>query len=470
MIGITLFFVGILLLNKITKKVNIKKVLFFVLLFVFITSLIWVLYSKVKPRADQLSLINIAKHLSNGDISDFAKGKYIDIYPFQLGFLLLIELMFKIKESILFLQIVNVLCNLIIVFVLYYITKLLYKNDEINKIVLILLMGCFYLQFFSTLIYGNMPGFMFALLSIMFLLKYLEKRKVRYLFLEIVTIVLSTVLKMNYSIYLIAEAIILFIDVIINKKFKNIIAIVLLFISLLGTNMAIKNFYKIRTNFDIGNGIPKLLWINMGLHENRERPSGWYDGSSVLIFSQNDYDEEESNNVAKKELIKRIEEFKSSPKYMISFFDHKILTQWIEPTHQCIWINIPDNEEYGAITKVTTSLYNRGGKINTIFLGYFKLYQLLVYVMTIVYIIFNRKKHDYQNIILGVVFFGGFIFQIIWEAKSWYTLIFTLILIPYAAHGIYDLRNFLLNKKRKNLLIEEKKKYRNIFLFCYNIK
>ena len=56
-----------------------------------------------------------------------------------------------------------------------------------------------------------------------------------------------------------------------------------------------------------------------------------------------------------------------------------------------------------------------------------------------IYFIKNVKTIDYKQSLLILIFFGGFLFQIFWEAKSLYTIIFTILLLPYAAKELEDI-------------------------------
>lgn len=61
----------------------------------------------------------------------------------------------------------------------------------------------------------------------------------------------------------------------------------------------------------------------------------------------------------------------------------------------------------------------------------------MVYLGGLLYIIWERKGYNISRIIGLIIFLGGFIFQLFWEAKSSYALMYFVMLIPYAVIG-YD--------------------------------
>ena len=295
---------------------------------------------------------------------------------------------------------------------------------------------------------------MFALLSIAFMINYFETRKNSKILLAIIFIIIANILKTNFLIYLIAEIILICIDIIETKKWKNFVMIPILIVLLFSSNISIKSFYQYKTGQEISKGIPKLLWINMGLNYNNTRANGWYDASTLYFYKKSGYNYQEAKNIAKNEIRLKLNNFIKNPGEAIGFFKEKILSQWIEPTHQSIWINIPIGENDREIDNlIVKSMFE--GKLNKILVGYFKIYQTSIYILSSIYFIMNMRKINYKQILLAVAVIGGFLFQLIWEAKSLYTFIFVITLLPYAANTLQLIFEKIDNKifKKQELLM-----------------
>lgn len=65
------------------------------------------------------------------------------------------------------------------------------------------------------------------------------------------------------------------------------------------------------------------------------------------------------------------------------------------------------------------------------------IYQLLVYGAVLFLLSVKRKEwRQIDRYILLVGIFGGFLFSILWEAKTRYVFPYFLMVLPYAAVGI----------------------------------
>lgn len=451
LILLLLFFVIIFLFLKFIKNVDVKKFLIVALIFMICICIAWTFFAKIEPRADMKSITDTAIKLHNGDVSEFEKGGYFDVYPFQIGYLLVVEILYHICRSYIFLQVVNGIAAVGSMFILYKITERLFKNQSISKILIILECGCVYLFIYSTMIYGNILGLMFALLSILFLLKYYEENKILDVVFMGMSIVSAVIIKSNYLIFLVAELLIMLLDILARKKVKNIILILGVCLLFVSSNFILKSFYEFRTGIKISDGLPKVAWINMGISENNEsRSFGWYDSKlSMGMAHKYNYNYEKVKEEGNIYLRERGKYLVKNPKYLLYSMSKKVLTQWVEPTYGSLWINTPisydDINDGKLINNVKISLYSYGGRLNNIFVEYCKIYQLLLYMMVIVYVITSIKNTNYVNAVLFIIFIGGFIFHIFWEGKSMYVFQYTLILLPYAAFGIEKVYNWIRN-------------------------
>jgi hypothetical protein len=73
--------------------------------------------------------------------------------------------------------------------------------------------------------------------------------------------------------------------------------------------------------------------------------------------------------------------------------------------------------------------------------NFMNIYQLLIYGGVVLALIFMRKKWvKIENYVLLIGVYGGFLFSLIWEAKTRYILPYFIMMIPYAAIGLTELR------------------------------
>ena len=63
-----------------------------------------------------------------------------------------------------------------------------------------------------------------------------------------------------------------------------------------------------------------------------------------------------------------------------------------------------------------------------------------------------------HRLLLPMIFIGGFIFHLFWEAKGQYTITYFVLLIPYCAKGLMDMSDDvaegILTLKRNSSILE----------------
>ena len=152
---------------------------------------------------------------------DFYSGfSYYNCYPFQLGFVLISEIVYRIfgTDSTMPLQVINVLCVAAAYLGIAKITKQIFGRNKIEFIVILALAGCIQPVLFCTFVYGNIIGMCCAIWASHFLIKYFQTDKYLVLIPCGVLLVVSALAKYNNLIYLVAFVIMLIIHTVKAKK------------------------------------------------------------------------------------------------------------------------------------------------------------------------------------------------------------------------------------------------------------
>ena len=461
LIGIILLTSIFYLVYNISKKLNIKIILIISLSLVTIFSLFWVNFVQAPVKADQKFVLAAAISFKNGDYSFLDEGGYLFLHPLQLGIVFFLEFLINIffTSSPLLIQNLNILFTIISFYILYKITKLIYKNEEINKMLLIIFPSFLVLPMLCVMVYGNIFGFAFSLIAIYLLLLYYKDRKVKYLLIACFSLIFSIILKSNYEIIMIAFIISLILDCIQKFDKKNLLIVLLTLVLFVFSNKAIIKYAELRTGKEISDGTPMISYIAMGIQKPATRNAGWYnEGKNVeAIYNDNNYNTEAAKAESIEIIKNRLEEFISSPKTFIKFYADKILSTWCEPAFQGIWSAEPLDEfenssseyqNYIQNNKILQSIFH--GKLHTFITYYLNIFEVLVFAMSSVSTIYNikLKKFTEQNFILLLSFLGGFLFHILWETKCIYVIPFYFLLLPSAACGfkiVFELVNKKLN-------------------------
>ena len=441
--------------RKILKKIPNKVLLVaisFILLVVFIG---WIYILKLEPIDDQKRIHEMAIDLIQGKIGlHFAKPMYLFLYPYQLGIVFFTSIFYRIfGQNFLVFEYVNAIFSIANVYLIYLISKEIFKDEEINKYLLILLI-CFspYLMFLNTYFYGNIVGLTFALISVLFILKYLNSKKIYNVLIAGITIEVSIILKTNYNIFLCGIAIILILEIIKNWDIKKLLIIpvflVGFFIVSFSYNISMEKIY----NIEIPKGVPMINFIYMGMSEKNDLYPGWYNGDTLEIYYRNNLDYDSSKEEAKELSGNRLSYFSKNPKDFIEYYAKKIGSTWLNPTFQTIWCSTPgaryewypDYAEYlnhhqKIISMVAGNLYKVEEK-------YFDVYQIIIFGLSSIGIFFISKECNLQKALLPIIFLGGFLFHIMWETKAIYVIQYYYLLLPFAAYGLYKLSKIVFKK------------------------
>ena len=447
----SLFFVFLFAMRKrydFFSKVDIKLLELALPCYVTVLGLIWVLSAQSSPAADSQNIFEAATNASQGYYQsmydggnfynkDFYSGySYFSFYPFQLGFVFLCEIVYRIfgVSTAMPIEIINVLCVAAAYLAIARISKLIFKRRSIEFLTIILLAGCFQPILFCTFAYGNIIGMCCALWASYFLIKYFQTSKYLLLIPCALLLTLSTLAKYNNMIYVVAFVIMLIIHTVKHKKWQSIAFALAICVLAVGASKLVIMSYENRADTTFRSGVSQTLYLDMGLNESYMAP-GWYNDMAKSTYINNNLDSERANNAAKADIDKRLKYSFSDIDYAVDFFGKKIVSQWNEPTFESIWISEVKGH-YTELNGLAKSIYD--GSTGQFLEIYFNLYIQILYLLFAVglYCMFLNKKNNIETVLLPLIILGGFGYHLLFEGKSQYVLTYIPLLIPIASYGI----------------------------------
>ena len=419
------------------------KIRLYLQIALFFGCLFWVLNTQMMARADQVEIQEAAFRVHFGDFGELQKDGYIGAHYNQIGLMLvsyLFSFLFGSQNYVVF-QIFNAVAITVIYTQLADFGGILGLKN--NGKVLVQLSGFFFypIIFFSSFVYGNIIGLALSLLAINYEYRFFKDKRTRYGFISAALIALAVMVKPNFSIYMIGILIYAAINIIIKKNYKSSIYIALVIIFFCIQSFGTKALFEKVSGIEIGDGISPYAFAAMGLQEGGLGP-GWYDGYNDLTYENVKYDTREQRQVAIWNIKDRLKFFKENKEEAISFFTRKTAAQWNEPTYESLFI-LNGKSDYGV--KVAGWVWY----ITTVHGGFVlskagKLFQIIVMFGALLYLLLVRKDEDfYQKLTPLMILIGGFVFHFVWEANGQYTIIFFILLIPYAVCGYTFMKNNL---------------------------
>lgn len=414
---------------------------------------IWLLFTGYWPGSDQRMSLESGQALLRGDFSPwepygFVYGSpqtplgYAYTYPSQNGLILYFALLslFFHGYTAYAAQAINIV---FVVFGMYYLCRLFEQAilPKRSRGLLILLLFFLPFTFYFTFVYGTVPGFALSVWAMYEEYRYLDTGRWKYFFCAALGITAAVLLKSNYLIVLAAMVIYLLSYSVFRKKAAFLLAAVLMVFIHAGTGRAMNLFLETVTSYPVASGSPMLAWVEMGLQEGSRGP-GWYNGYNVGIFSENNLDPEKTTKAVKQDLQNTLEEFAADPGKAADFFIRKCGTIWAEPTFQSLWIMQVKGDSW-LFPRLTHSLYEKGGVLNTMYVTLCNLFQSLIYAGALLFLTGRRRRLRWEQLMPAIVFIGGFLFHLAWEAKGQYTVCYFVLLIPYAVSGISEAAGFV---------------------------
>ena len=412
-------------------------------------SLLCVLVSKSLPIFDQQMCIEAAKALAAGNIETSLNGYYLNYFPFQLPWVLVLTVFVKAGIDVTqFCQFGNIAANLLSVWALADCGAMLFPRRGMRLLTWLGAIAFLPLTFYLPFVYGNLPGLCLMLLGARALLAYLQNGHAKRLAIAVVCFLAATLLKKNFLIASIAAALTLLLCLQPGKRAgASLVAVVVLLCgSLWGGSLLCKTVGN-ATGTELSQGFPVSTFILLGIQEEEGHEPGWYNDNGYILYEKAGKNAAATDALAWPFVRERVAQFTSDPALAASFFYRKMLSQWEEPSFQSLWINeMARNPERG---KLALSLYERGQAGNAA-LWWMNQYHSILLVGAGFWLLLERKNRMPGTLFFPLYFVGGFLFHLIWEAKGQYTLFYFFCLIPYAVAGYAAVVQKLRRLGRKN--------------------
>ncbi len=420
------------------------EVLLMLWIFLFGTAFVASTKLRAPVYSDSFLVTYGAQRAAVGDFS-ILEENYFRRFPFQLGYALYSEMFFRAMRlvlrgrpegyAVLALQEVNVLWLMLQYHALLEITGLLFRDQRIKRILIVLMVCCLPPVLTVTFLYGNIPAFACGTLGIWMFLLFMKRDRVLYALLCAVFLALAVTLKLNLLIICAAAACVWLVELLKKRSLKSLLCLVLAAgIVLMGKGLPQK-IYERRIGIEYGGGIPMIAWMAMGFSKGHAAP-GWYrEDYTVTAFEQNNGDREAVSENARRVLDERCREFRDKPGEALRFFSEKLRSQWNEPSFGSLWINQVQlsYSEKGAFYRF---LCEKGARRTLAFMNQ---YQQIVFLGALIGTCRLWKKKDLLRCLLPVVFLGGVLYHLLFEAKSQYAMPYFVLLLPLAAYGFFTL-------------------------------
>lgn len=420
---------------RLWQRISTKGLGRVLLVYVACLSTLWIFTVRALPAFDSAFIYADAHALASGDYYPLGATAYSARHPHQLGMVFYIEMIARLtgENNFYFIQMLNVAFAVLAYYFLTGITHLLFKDDKVVFVAILLMFGCLQPVLYTSFIYGQLAGLAFILFALRQTLKFLENGRALLLPGIAVACLLACVFKSNFQIFAIAIALTLLVHFIRELKWSALAGAAAVLLVAVFALQPVLWYYQARTGLTLSRGIPKNAFLAMGLQESPMAP-GWFNDYHEAAYRKTQQNYDATRRMANEEIARRLEVLGKDPAYMLEFFYEKTVSQWNEPTYEALLINNNGNQHEKPLSPIGRSLFT--GKINQLLNFHFNLYQLVIFGGTVAFLLGWRKKITSALMLPGLCVLGGFFFHLLWEGKSQYIWPYFFMLLPYCAGGI----------------------------------
>jgi len=389
----------------------------------------------------------------------FAKGNYkplsvdyFHIYSYQLGFCFPMEVLLRLFPALdinRFMQAFNAVLNFASAGMMALLCAELTGDSRMGRMTMAISLLFLPLFFFPVFVYGTVPMVFFSLSSLLCFARYLRTRKMIYGLLWPALIAAAYVLKPNAAVPMIAMAVCAALDAMESRDLKILLLAALsAALSVTALKLVILQ-YEVRGGMKLTEDLSYLARLVMGL-KGGGGASGWYNGYTDK-FLPLDVTAQMEHDMALADLREVLAAFAADPGSLFVFLKEKLLTQWLEPTNGCLWYgNL--NGQHGPLAALAAPVYTQGSSLRAGLESYMNVFQQALYLLSGVGVIrLLRERRNPGSLVLPLILLGGVTYHLIFEAKSSYSYMYVLLLMPLAVQGLAALEQgvMAMMKKRK---------------------
>lgn len=408
-----------------------------ILLGIFLFALI--VGTQMAPGSDSGMICAVARRIIRNDLSeDFTQTtiRYMQKYPNQNGMVVFIWALFNFigTDNYIALQLINLAALFIAYYYIYRLIKEVFGEDIAAVSVIVM---CMFLPFsiYVMFVYGTMLGMACAMAACYMLVRFVRDGHMRHGVLSAVMVALACVFKSNYMIVFAALLITELITLIKTRSRKMLAAAVLMTALNMMVSPLTSVAYTAISGDAASDGVPHLAWVAMGLQESPGRAEGWYNGYNDRVYADNNGDTAAESQQCREYLRQRIPYMLKNPAYTVKFFAKKTASQWNNPTFECFTFIGDMQTANHKVMPSMEAIYTDGTSVNSLLIKFMNIMQSVILGGAFAYFVLNFKRSDLQELIYALIFVGGFLFHFMWEAKCQYTVVYILLLIPYAVMG-----------------------------------
>ena len=413
-------------------------------------ALCFVLAVGLLPRADSALVIEAAKRFAAGDFSPL-EGEYFSRVSYQLGICLPLEGLARLLPGLdlnLLMQALNCVISAALMALLCGLAGGLSGDARTSGAAALLYMAFVPMLLFNMFVYGVLPMLLLCVLAMCCFARCARTGERRYGVLYALLIGAAAALKPNAMIVMLALLICAAVHALQRKDGFLLLCAALSVVLCFALPAGVIRLYELRAGVTLAPDTGMLLRLAMGMQDSMIA-AGWYNGVIEEYWPLSVTPEMEKA-AALEMLAARLREFAADPADAWAFFKEKCLTQWAEPSYDILWYGAVCGKS-GRFNGLAHAIFRDGSPVRALLAGYMNIFQQAAYVLALIGTcgMIREKRTEAVQLMLPVTVLGGFLYHMLFEAKSQYIYPYMLLLLPLAAAGMDLLAGRARNKRKE---------------------
>ena len=413
-------------------------------------ALFFVLAVGLLPRADSALVIEAAKRFAAGDFSPL-EGEYFSRVSYQLGICLPLEGLARLLPGLdlnLLMQALNCVISAALMALLCGLAGGLSGDARTSGAAALLYMAFVPMLLFNMFVYGVLPMLLLCVLAMRCFARCARTGERRFGVLYALLIGAAAALKPNAMIVMLALLICAAVHALQRKDGFLLLCAALSAVLCFALPAGVIRLYELRAGVTLAPDTGMLLRLAMGMQDSMIA-AGWYNGVIEEYWPLSVTPEMEKA-AALEMLAARLREFAADPAGAWAFFKEKCLTQWAEPSYDILWYGAVCGKS-GRFNGLAHAIFRDGSPVRALLAGYMNIFQQAAYVLALIGTcgMIKEKRIEAVQLMLPVTVLGGFLYHMLFEAKSQYIYPYMLLLLPLAAAGMDLLAGRARNKRKE---------------------
>ena len=413
-------------------------------------ALCFVLAVGLLPRADSALVIEAAKRFAAGDFSPL-EGEYFSRVSYQLGICLPLEGLARLLPGLdlnLLMQALNCVISAALMALLCGLSGEVMGDAQASRAAALLYLAFVPMLLFNMFVYGVLPMLLLCVLAMRCFARCARTGERRFGVLYALLIGAAAALKPNAMIVMLALLICAAVHALQRKDGFLLLCAALSAVLCFALPAGVIRLYELRAGVTLAPDTGMLLRLAMGMQDSMIA-AGWYNGVIEEYWPLSVTPEMEKA-AALEMLAARLREFAADPAGAWAFFKEKCLTQWAEPSYDILWYGAVCGKS-GRFNGLAHAIFRDGSPVRALLAGYMNIFQQAAYVLALIGTcgMIREKRTEAVQLMLPVTVLGGFLYHMLFEAKSQYIYPYMLLLLPLAAAGMDLLAGRARNKRKE---------------------